>query len=497
MSGTILIVDDDPVQRRLLEAMVQRFGYAALTADSGMSAVGMLLGSDGPGVDLVVLDLAMPDLDGFGVLDRLRGANMDVPVVVQTATCSIDTVISAMRGGAVDFVVKPVGPERLQVSIRNALKTRALESEVRQIARRKAGTLTFEDIASQSGEMLHALKLGRRAASSSIPVLLEGETGVGKEVFARAIAATSERAGKPFVAVNCGAIPANLVESVLFGHERGAFTGATARHAGKFLEADGGTLFLDEIGELPAEAQVKLLRALQEGEVDPVGAKRPVRVDIRVISASNTTLVDLVRTGAFREDLYYRLGVFPIAVPPLRQRREDIPSLARRFLARFAAEEGRRIRAIAPAAMALLTAYDWPGNVRQLENAVFRAVVLAENDELTATEFPQIAAALGNRADALPPSVADLTREPVRAEPRIRPGLSLTSPDGHARSLEDIERETIRHAIAHYGGQMTEVARRLGIGRSTLYRKIKDLQLEEPCGARDTSGEERTVLAKA
>jgi DNA-binding NtrC family response regulator len=480
MSGTILIVDDDPVQRRLLEAMARRFGYEPIVMDGGTEAVELLSRPERGGVDVLVLDLVMPDLDGFAVMERLRKANIDIPVIVQTVNGSIDTVISAMRAGATDFMVKPVGPERFHVSIRNALKADALAGEVRRFSRRTMNTLTFDDLESKSDAMKSALHLGRRASASNIPVLLEGETGTGKELFARAIAASGERAGMPFVAVNCGAIPANLVESVLFGHEKGSFTGATEKHAGKFLEAHGGTLFLDEIGELPAEAQVKLLRALQEGEIDPVGGKKPVRIDIRVISATNTSLVDRVKAGAFREDLYYRLGVFPVGIPPLRMRKADIRALARSFLARFAAEEGRAIRSISPAALELLESHSWPGNVRQLENAVFRAVVLAEGDDLPVAEFPQVAAALDAPPEE-PPRPA-LIPPPV-AEPAPQHALSLTGTHGHVRALEDVERDTIRHAIRHYEGQMTEVARRLGIGRSTLYRKLTDLDLEGEVGS--------------
>jgi DNA-binding NtrC family response regulator len=381
-------------------------------------------------------------------------------------------------------VVKPVGPERFQISVKNALKAEALQAELRRVTRRTTATLTFDDLSTRSDAMARAVALGRRAASSSIPVLLEGETGVGKELFARAIAASGERAGKPFVAVNCGALPANLVESVLFGHERGAFTGATERHAGKFAEADGGTLLLDEIGDLPAEAQVKLLRAVQEGEIDPVGARKPVKVDIRIISATNAGLIDAVKAGRFREDLYYRLSVFPIGLPPLRARKDDVGLLARRFLARFAAEEGRPIRAISPGAMALLEAYAWPGNVRQLENAIFRAVVLADRDELTAADFPHLAPAgtANEIADIAPPA------QEATSEPRPASGVRLTHPDGHVRTLHDIEREAICDALRLYGGQMAEVARRLGIGRSTLYRKLKELDLESAsCGSTDTA----------
>jgi DNA-binding NtrC family response regulator len=281
------------------------------------------------------------------------------------------------------------------------------------------------------------------------------------------------------VTVNCGALPENLVESILFGHEKGAFTGASEKHIGKFAEAHGGTLFLDEIGELPLEIQVKLLRALQQGEIDPVGGRRPVKVDIRLISATNQNLIELVKRGRFREDLYYRLNVFPISVPPLRVRRDDIPDLARRFAARFGAEEGKRIRGFSAEAVALLKTYDWPGNVRQLENAVFRAVVLCDGDELTITEFPQIAAHVDGfdlRIPAIPAVLSQPKpeREVVRVEIRDPNVLSLLSEGGDIRRLDHLEAETIRFALVHYRGQMSAVARKLGIGRSTLYRKMKE-----------------------
>jgi DNA-binding NtrC family response regulator len=322
-------------------------------------------------------------------------------------------------------------------------------------------------------------------------VLLEGESGVGKELLARAIRAGGARATKPFVTVNCGAIPANLVESILFGHERGAFTGANERQIGKFVEADGGTLFLDEIGELPLDAQVKLLRALQEGEIDPVGSRKPVKVNFRLISATNQNLLELVKAGRFREDLFYRLHIFPITVPPLRDRIEDISGLVRRFVTRFAAEEGKRVRAVSAEAVAMLASYLWPGNVRQLENAVFRAVVLTEHDEISPAEFPQIAAQVpGFEPFAAPQAAAPSV---VPAHPSASPvvldapatastnhdAIELVGPDGHVRPMEELEATAIRFAIAHYRGKMTEVSRRLGIGRSTLYRKLKDLGIAE------------------
>src|SRR5262249_45127923 len=262
-------------------------------------------------------------------------------------------IVKAMRAGATDFLVKPASPERIQVSIENALKLTVLTGEVSRLTRRMEGALGFDDMVAMSPAMAQAISLARRATASSIPVLIEGESGAGKELMARAIQGSGERAGKPFVAVNCGAIPDNLVESILFGHERGAFTGAAERHSGKFLEASGGTLFLDEIGELPPPAQGKLLRAVQEGQVQPGGAPKPVQGGVRIISATNRDLAADVAAGRFREDLFYRLHVFPIAVPALAERREDIAELARHFLARFAAEEGKRIRGISGQAMKL------------------------------------------------------------------------------------------------------------------------------------------------
>ncbi|GLK80355.1 sigma-54-dependent transcriptional regulator [Methylopila turkensis] len=493
MSAVILIVDDDPVQRRLLEAQARRFGYEARTAEDGAEALEALT-APGAAYDLMFLDLAMPKMDGLAVLARMRELGLQTPVIVQTANGSIEAVVAAMRAGAADFVVKPVGPERLQVSIRNALRAEALEGEIRRMARRASGALTFRDLPTRAPAMAEAMRLGERAAASTIPVLIEGESGVGKELFARAIAGSGERRGKPFVAVNCGAIPPHLVESILFGHEKGAFTGATDRHIGKFVEADGGTLFLDEIGELPPDAQVKLLRALQEGEVDPVGARKPVRVDIRVLSATNRDLVQRVKASAFREDLYYRLSVFPIRLPPLRSRRADVPDLARRFLTRFAAEENRPIRDITPQAIALLERFDWPGNVRQLENAVFRAVVLADGDMLTSADFPQIATLLGEGVSAEEEAATaalmwDL--EEPELETRVAaPALPLFDAEGALRPIDQLEADAIRYAIRHLGGQMSEVARRLGIGRSTLYRRLKDLGLDEACGERDTRPDE-------
>src|ERR1700751_2709346 len=460
----ILVVDDDPGQCRLLENMLQKSGYEAIVIGNGDAALTLLGGPDGARIDCVILDLVMPNLDGLGVLARLRQASINVPVIVQTAHGCIDNVVSAMRAGAFDFVVKPVGAERLHVSLRNALNTSALEGELNRIKRSRSGTLGFADIITKSPIMQSVLRIAEKAAASTIPVLISGESGVGKELVARAIHGSGERRAKPFVAVNCGAMPENLIESILFGHEKGSFTGATERHTGKFVEASGGTLFLDEVGELPPTAQVKLLRAIQEGEVEPVGARKPVKVDVRIVSATNRDLIADVKQARFREDLFYRLHMFPITVPPLRDRPADIPALARHFLALFAAEEGKRIRTITPDALQLLTAYRWPGNIRQLENAVFRAVVLAEGDSLGADEFPQISAQLSATAHAQPAmaehALADhqsgeaapaavtsallpdrLAMPPLPAAPLD--ALPLLDHAGDVRPLEEIEAELI------------------------------------------------------
>ncbi|HSJ39682.1 MAG TPA: sigma-54 dependent transcriptional regulator, partial [Xanthobacteraceae bacterium] len=467
MSEIVLIVDDDPVQRRLLEAMVQRFGYQAIVAEGGDAALNLLIGPDAARIDGVVLDLVMPDLDGLGVLARMRDAGLNIPVIVQTAHGGIDNVVSVMRAGATDFVVKPASAERLQVSLHNALATKALAGELQRLKRKQDGTLSIADVITRSPAMQPVLKAAEKAAASVIPVLIEGESGVGKELVARAIHGSGARRAKPFVAVNCGALPENLVESILFGHEKGAFTGATEKHTGKFVEADGGTLFLDEVGELPGPAQVKLLRALQEGEVEPVGGRKPVKVDVRIVSATNRDLIADVKAGCFREYLFYRLHVFPISVPPLRLRRDDIPELARHFLTRIAAEEGKRVRGISAQAMALLSAYRWPGNVRQLENAIFRAIVLADVDEIGIDEFPQIASQVSSDALAvqplIEPSPAMVASWPEPDHPTVRDAapltaahsLPLTDQQGDVRPLDDIERDTIRFAISHYRGQMS------------------------------------------
>ncbi len=500
MTAQILIVDDDPVQRRLLKAAVEREGHQAFLAENGRQGLEFI--KSHPDVDVVVLDLMMPEMDGLAVLDALAVMRIDVPVIVQTGQGGIETVVRAMRAGAFDFIVKPVSPERLAMAVSNALKLEQQgEARARPGRGKRGGAVSFADIASASPDMIRVIDLARRASQSTIPVMLEGESGVGKEMAARAIQSAGERAGKPFVTVNCGAIPENLVESILFGHEKGAFTGATEKHTGKFMEADGGTLFLDEVGDLPLDIQVKLLRAVQQGEIETVGSSRVQKVNVRLISATNKDLIEEVKAGRFREDLYYRLNVFPITIPALRRRKEDIPNLVRVFLSRFSAEQRLGVPVtISAGAMALLTAYDWPGNIRQLENTIYRAVVLAQGLELTETDFPQILAQLpdfaveavhrpaGERHLRLIESLSAPVQVVAAEPPGLRQDVIVSTDDsGEVRTLADVEEELIRFALKFYGGQMSRVARRLGIGRSTLYRKLKDYGIDPDNPTRDVA----------
>lgn len=479
MGKTVLIVDDDPTQRRILQAVIEKSGFSTLQAADGDAALDIALSPDGKKIDLMLLDLVMPGRDGMDTLKELSAKRSELPVIVLTGKGSIDAVVAAMQAGARDFLVKPASRERIVISLRNALEMKTLVSEVTRLKKSSAGELTFDDLIGNASSMRSVVAMGERGAKANIPILITGESGVGKEVVARAIQGTSERIGRPFITVNCGAIPENLVESILFGHEKGSFTGANTKHLGKFQEANTGTLFLDEVGELPLAMQVKLLRVLQEGEVDPIGSKRPVKVDVRIISATNRDLADAVKAGEFREDLYYRLNVFPIEIPALRDRREDISALLEHFIKRVNAQERRSVRGVDGAALDMLQKFDWPGNVRQLENAVFRAVILSDGHTLQPQDFPQIS--------GLSPIIpvqetaslqVDTDENTGHGSDKENDKLKFLDRSGHLRSLEEIERDLIQFAIENYSGHMSEVARRLGIGRSTLYRKVREHELD-------------------
>jgi len=499
MAKTVLVVDDDPTQRRLIQAVLEREGFAVVHAEDGVQAIDRL--AAGGVVDVVLLDMVMPGMSGQETLVEMRARGFGQPVIVVTATGGVDTIVAAMQAGAMDFFIKPAAPERIIVSIRNALSMGALRTEVDRLKKHTTGRTSFDDLIGSSAAMTMVKRLGERAAKSGIPILITGESGVGKEVIARAVHGSSERAGKPFVAVNCGAIPENLVESILFGHEKGSFTGATDKHLGKFLEANGGTLFLDEVGELPLDVQVKLLRALQESEIDAVGGKRPIKVDVRIVSATNRDLSLAVKEGRFREDLFYRLNVFPIEAPALRDRKEDVPALVDCFVKRFNVEEGKTVVGATPETLACLSAFDWPGNVRQLENAVYRAIVLADAPYLQPHDFPAISgvappAPAAEPAQALAAAMTPAVGQLMPDLPTATVPVRILDERGHLRTLEEIERDLIQLAIEIYAGHMSEVARRLGIGRSTLYRKVREQGLEEVIkGAGDETDEADAKVA--
>ncbi len=466
----LLLIDDEPAQASLVSAQVSRAGWRVSRAPDVAAAIGVANGAR-ERIDAALIDIWSPDSDPAHTIGALRDAMPNLPIVVLTAQDSARLAIGAIRAGASDYVVKPVSPDRLLLALAHAT-TDKLKGEMRPLAEKPGGALDFGDVVGSAPLFRAAVDTAMRAARTQAPVLIEGESGVGKEVIAQAIHRASPLADRPLITVNCGAIPSNLVESELFGHERGAFTGAFDRRAGLFAAADGGTIFLDEIADLPLEAQVKLLRVLQSGEIQPIGARVPRHVNVRVIAATNSSLTKAIAEGRFREDLYYRLAVIQVAIPPLRDRIADLPDLARHLLAGIALQLGVPAIGLDGSAIALLQGFAWPGNVRQLHNVLFRAAIFCRDGRLTAADFPHLAMAAPTR-QALP-QIQTTTAPPSLA------GFDLFQPDGHVRPLEEIEADMIRLAIRQYRGRMTEVARRLGIGRSTLYRKLGDLGIDEP-----------------
>ncbi|HBR69869.1 MAG TPA: sigma-54-dependent Fis family transcriptional regulator [Rhodospirillaceae bacterium] len=464
MSQPVLIVEDDPLQRQMLATLLRRkLDFGSLEAENGRKALEILATDLASAVRLIILDLDMPIMGGMETLEILRQKHPSIPVIMLTGNKDIEPAVQAMKLGAVDFLTKPYEGERMMVTVRNALRLSILSKEVSRLKSEKEGTFTFENLIGHDGGLLPVVNIGRKAAASDIPVLIGGETGTGKEVFARAIHGESARAGKPFIAVNCGALPSQLVESILFGHEKGAFTGATEKAIGKFREAEGGTIFLDEIGELPLDSQVKLLRVLQQKEVEPVGANKPVPVNIRIISATNRDLQKEVTGGKFREDLFFRLNVLQIILPPLRERREDIPELSRHFIERFCIDTGAIPKTVSRALEEKLIRFEWPGNVRQLENAMSRAMVVSESNVLDVDDFSALL--LGATAGQKETS-SDGTGKPQH--------IRVISPDGHFKTAEEIEREAMDIALEHFQGNITQAAKALGMAKSTFYKKNSD-----------------------
>jgi DNA-binding NtrC family response regulator len=470
----LMLIDDEPAQRRLVSALATRAGWRTVFASDGETAIATLGTQDGMQLDAILLDQWSPDYEPAGLIREIRARRPALPILVLTAHNNVAVAVDAMRAGATDYLAKPIAPERLLAAL-NATLADGAAGELRPLTEKITAPLSFEDVVGAAPQFRAALAIAAKAARARVPVLIEGESGVGKDVIARAIHAASPRHKQAMVTVNCGAIPANLVESELFGHERGAFTGAFDRHVGKFASADMGTIFLDEVSEMPLDAQVKLLRVLQDGEVQPIGARRPIHVDVRVIAATNRKLLDEIDAGRFREDLYYRLNVVQLTVPPLRERIGDVPAMCRHLLARIATQPGMRSLGLTDDALAMLMQHGWPGNVRQLQNALFRAAVLCDGDALTPQDFPQIAAHISARSGA---DIHHIHPRPAPPTHREGAGITLFEGDGHVRQLADIEADVIRLAIGHYRGRMTEVARRLGIGRSTLYRKLAELGID-------------------
>ena len=461
----LMLVDDEPAQCRLVSAIAARAGWRTVFARDAETAIAMLGTQDGMMLDAIILDQWVPGSDSASLIAELKSRRPALPILLLTAIGSNEAAIDAMRAGASDYIIKPVAAERLIAALSLAADKSKDYGELQPLTEKITHPLAFDEIIGAAPAFRTALAIAAKAARSRAPIFIEGEAGVGKEVVADAIYAASPRAKQPFLKINCSAISPNLLDSVLFGHEKDAFAGAFDRRIGIFQQAEGGTVFLDEVDRLSQETQVRLVRLLTQNEIQPLGANHSYRIDVRLISASNSSLADKLASGDFREDLYYRLNVVQLTIPPLRERTSDIPVLARHFLGRMANQPGLRSLGITEEALTLLRSYNWPGNVRQLQSALFRAAVLCERDALTPEEFPQIAAAVGNRTSG---------------ENHVEGiGVTLYEADGNMRPLEEIEADVIRLAIGHYRGRMTEVARRLGIGRSTLYRKLADLGISD------------------
>jgi two-component system, NtrC family, response regulator AtoC len=441
----IFVVDDDTSSRELLTRILAGEGYAVVALSDGREALERLSAAEGP-PDLVVSDIRMGEVDGLTLTDRLRHEAPDTPILLVTAFGNIDGAVDAIRRGAFDYISKPYDVDGIKVVVARALEQRRLAMENRALRRDLRDKYRLENVVGRSEAMLHVYKTAARVAATDATVLIQGESGTGKELVARAIHAASPRAQRPFVAVDCGAIAEGVLESELFGHARGAFTGAQATRRGLFEEADHGTLFLDEIGDVGPNLQARLLRALQEGTIRRVGTNEPIAVDVRVVAATNKDLTQAVKDGRFREDLIYRLNVVSIRIPPLRERREDIPLLAEHFAAKHGRAEGA---AISGPARDLLVAYAWPGNVRELENVVARALALNPSGVITPEDLP-------DHVRGVRPAAGGAPGGPAQDRP----------------TLAELERRYAAQVLEETGGNKTRAAEILGIDRKTLYRLL-------------------------
>ncbi len=450
----ILVVDDEDSLRRVLQVQLEQDGYTVVSAASAQQAFSLL---QFRGYDLVITDLRMPGLSGIEVLKEVKSKYPETVVIVLTAFGTVETAVEAMKAGAYDFLTKPVHPDELSLVVARALDHLRLIEEVRALRANLNLKYGFENIRGHSDALLHVLDVAQRAARTNSTLLIRGETGTGKELLARAIHFNSSRKDGPLITINCGAIPRDLLESELFGHKKGAFTGAVGDKKGKIEMADGGTLFLDEIGEMPPELQVKLLRLIQEGEIEKIGSELGYHVDVRIIAATHRDLQVMIEDGTFREDLYYRLAVIPLVLPPLRERVEDILDLVQCFFAKSRQKNGRPNLTIPPALLSYFTRYRWPGNVRELENAVERVVVLTRGDEVTLHDLPEF------------------LREERAGVDALEIGLP---PQGI--SLEAIEKELILKALEKCDWNQTHAARYLDISRKTLIYRMERHGIRRP-----------------
>ncbi len=458
----LMLIDDEPAQSRLITALAAREGWRVLVVNDAETAIATLGTRHGMQLSAIILDQWVPGDDACSLIEELKARRPAMPILMLTTSASPLLAVEAMRAGATDYLVKPVAPDRLMSALNSATKHEAPKQELQPLTEKMPAVLDFDAMIGTSQSFRAALANAAKAARGHGSVLIEGESGTGKEMLVRAMHSASTRSKSPLRIINVGGVPANSIESVLFGHEQNAFPGAFDRQIGALQHCDGGTLVLDEIDRLAAPLQEVLAEALTSGIVRPVGAKHGFRVDVRLLAASNLPLADLVEAGHFDSDLFTAVSATRIVLPPLRERQGDISGLTRHFLARIGDQPGLRALSISDAALSLLSAYDWPGNVRQLQAVLFRAAVFCDNETLTVESFPQLSELLGECDTVLDP-----LHEGV--------GVMLYTQDGNLRPLEEIEADVIRLAIGHYRGRMTEVARRLGIGRSTLYRKLGDL----------------------
>ncbi|MEL6528622.1 MAG: sigma-54 dependent transcriptional regulator [Pseudomonadota bacterium] len=462
----VMLIDDEPAQSRLISAIAAREGWRTVVASDAETAIAMLGTREGMQLSAILLDQWVPGDDACTLIAELKERRPALPILMLTTSASPLLAVEAMRAGASDYLVKPISPERLMEALRSVTTREAPRNELAPLTEKMSASLDFDAMIGTAPKFRTALAQAAKAARGHAHTLIEGESGTGKEMLMRAMHAASPRSKAPLRIINVGSVPPNSIESVLFGHEPNAFPGAFDRQIGALQHCDGGTLVLDEIDRLGKGQQERLAEALETGIVRPVGATHGFRVDVRLLSASNLPLDQLVGGRHFDAKLAEKLGATRIVLPPLRERTGDIPALTRHFLSRIGEQPGLKHLSVSDSALSLLAAYEWPGNVRQLQSVLFRSAVYCEGNTLTADSFPQLSELIGETDPAATPT----SHEGV--------GIMLYTEDGNLRPLEEIEADVIRLAIGHYRGRMTEVARRLGIGRSTLYRKLSDLGID-------------------